>query len=118
MHTMSPPASLLSLLLLLLSSSLTAAASSSICYASDGVQSANFACNPSQPNSTCCMPGFECISNGLCAPGPNITGAITPFYVGDCTDPTWSSPTCLKECADSASSFPRYILGVCGGCVC
>ncbi|MCJ1391372.1 hypothetical protein MMC18_004236 [Xylographa bjoerkii] len=103
---MGPPALLLSLLPLLLFSSLATAAtsSSSICYAADGIQSANFACNPGQTDSTCCMPGFECISNGLCAPGPNITGAITPFYVGDCTDPTWSSPECLKECADSGGN--------------
>ncbi|MCJ1433409.1 hypothetical protein MMC27_002769 [Xylographa pallens] len=103
---MSLPALLLSLLplLLLLLSSLASAASSSICYASDGVQSANFPCNPDQTDSACCMPGFECISNGLCAPGPNITGTITPFYVGDCTDPTFSSPECLKECADSGGN--------------
>ncbi|MCJ1398409.1 hypothetical protein MMC11_001607 [Xylographa trunciseda] len=117
---MSPSSTLLSLLsstlllflfptLLLLLSSLptaaaAAAASSSICYAADGVQSDNLPCYPDQTDSTCCMPGFKCISNGLCAPGPNITGAITPFYVGDCTDPTWSSPECLTECANSGGN--------------
>ncbi|MCJ1384982.1 hypothetical protein MMC17_008100 [Xylographa soralifera] len=100
MHPKPLPASLLLLLLLRLSS-LVAVASSSICYASDGVQSDNIPCNPDQINSTCCMPGFYCISNGLCAPGLNITDTFTPFYVGDCTDPTWSSPECLKECAYS-----------------
>ncbi|MCJ1287490.1 hypothetical protein MMC26_006842 [Xylographa opegraphella] len=101
---MSAPASLVSFLLLLLLCPFTSAASSPICYAADGIQSANFACNPDQTYSACCMPGFECISNGLCAPGPNITGAITPFYVGDCTDPTWSSPECLKQCANSGGN--------------
>ncbi|KAL8896425.1 MAG: hypothetical protein Q9192_003105 [Flavoplaca navasiana] len=54
-------------------------------------------CNQVNPFSMCCRYGAdECLPNGLCQ-GDAGDGRL-PVWRESCTDPTWTSPFCLKLC--------------------
>ena len=74
-------------------------ASNTTCYYPDGLESKGSPCNPTADVSTCCGPGFVCLSNGLCTPGPNDRKTYDyKFYRSSCTDPTWKSSACPNFC--------------------
>ena len=53
-------------------------------------------------NSPCCLPGFACLSNKLCASSPPVfpDGLVGSSYYlrGSCADPSWKDPSCLSFC--------------------
>jgi len=74
-------------------------ASNTTCYFPDGLESKGSPCNPTANVSTCCGPGFVCLSNGLCTPGPNDRKTYDyKFYRSSCTDSTWKSSACPNFC--------------------
>lgn len=68
------------------------------CYYLDGQPAGGvYRCdNTTSGDSSCCNAGQICYSNGVCQVGPE-NDATDWLRVG-CTDPTWSSPACLKQC--------------------
>ncbi|KAF2802132.1 uncharacterized protein BDZ99DRAFT_483148 [Mytilinidion resinicola] len=79
--------------------SIHAAASNLTCYYPDGLENRGDACNPTSSVSQCCGPGFVCLGNGLCLPGPEDTKSYDwKYYRSGCTDPIWASPTCPNFC--------------------
>lgn len=69
------------------------------CYFPDGVESSGSPCFPDQAVSPCCGPGFICLSNGLCQPGPDTRRTYQyTIYRSSCTDRTWNSTDCPKVC--------------------
>jgi hypothetical protein len=89
------------------------------CYDSRGVQNTNVACDSSSSASACCDPTFVCLSNGLCAPGPNTTAAgyqtVTKFYRGSCTDAKWKDSKCPSFCRSNDDSASGQGLNACPG---
>jgi hypothetical protein len=89
------------------------------CYDSRGVQNTNVACDSSASASACCDPTFVCLSNGLCAPGPNTTAAgyqtLTRFYRGSCTDAKWKDSKCPSFCRSNDDSASGQGLNACPG---
>ena len=74
-------------------------ASNTTCYYPDGLESKGSPCNPTANVSTCCGPGFVCLGNGLCTPGPNDRKTYDyKFYRSSCTDSTWKSSACPNFC--------------------
>ncbi|KAF2434174.1 hypothetical protein EJ08DRAFT_646623 [Tothia fuscella] len=85
-----------------------------ICYFSDGTTVANndVPCQGSG-NSTCCGPGYACLSNHICewteavvGPKPN-----TVFFRGSCTDPTFNNENCPLFCMGSGDT-PNGGIGI------
>ncbi|OCL01450.1 hypothetical protein AOQ84DRAFT_6704 [Glonium stellatum] len=75
------------------------AASNTTCYYPDGLESKGLPCNPTADVSTCCGPGFICLGNDLCTPGPNDRKTYDyKFYRSSCTDATWKSSACPNFC--------------------
>ena len=70
------------------------------CYYPNGNVALDFPCDSDAENSMCCgdgrdelnFVGFACLSNKLCQ---SETGRIIR---GSCTDPTWKSPECVRNC--------------------
>ena len=89
-------------------------ASNTTCYFPDGLQSKGSPCNPTANVSTCCGPGFVCLGNGLCAPGPNDRKTYDyKFYRSSCTDSTWKSSACPNFCLGrkcSHSIFSKHLI--------
>lgn len=74
-------------------------ASNTTCYFPDGLESRGSPCNPTADVSACCGPGFVCLGNGLCTPGPNDRKTYDyKFYRSSCTDSTWKSSACPNFC--------------------
>ena len=76
-----------------------------LCYFPDGVHLAhqNVPCNEGSNESTCCPPGYACLSNNICMKTnstlvPNIGIASSPYVRGSCTDPKWISVDCPGFC--------------------
>ena len=75
------------------------AAANSTCYYPSGKKTKGGACNANADVSLCCGPSYVCLSNGLCAPGPNTKkDKDYPFYRHGCTDPTYNSTVCPTFC--------------------
>lgn len=72
------------------------------CFFPDGIQSSGGPCFPDQAVSPCCGPGFVCLSNGLCQPGPDTRKSYQyTVYRSSCTDRTWNSTDCPRVCLSS-----------------
>ncbi|KAF2115078.1 hypothetical protein BDV96DRAFT_600213 [Lophiotrema nucula] len=77
------------------------AASNSTCYYPAGLENRGIPCNPDAEVSSCCGPGFVCLSNGLCTPGKDDKKTYRyKYYRSGCTDPTWNSTDCPQYCLD------------------
>ncbi|KAN0074210.1 hypothetical protein V8E54_008147 [Elaphomyces granulatus] len=77
----------------LLQSTLFSAALAATCYNSNGsVASTNTPCT-SGNNTFCCSDDYTCLSNGLCLWDDGT------FWLGTCTDQTWTSSACPKFCS-------------------
>lgn len=75
------------------------------CFFPDGIQSSGGPCFPDQAVSPCCGPGFVCLSNGLCQPGPDTRKSYQyTVYRSSCTDRTWNSTDCPRVCLSCKSS--------------
>ncbi|KAF2495400.1 hypothetical protein BU16DRAFT_389474 [Lophium mytilinum] len=86
--------------------SIHTAASNLTCYYPDGLQNRGNACDPTSAVSQCCGPGFVCLGNGLCLPGPTVRKDYDwKYYRSGCTDPTWDSPTCPDICLGPKDSI-------------
>lgn len=96
---------------------------SSTCYFPNGNTTNDAACNSNSTSSTCCGPGYACLSNNICALTENVNSDImktSPFYVrGGCTDKTWSSKDCPNFCKNATNGDNLGIggmgLGRCDG---
>lgn len=76
--------------------------SSPTCYFPDGVVDVeSIACDPSAPVSSCCLPGDNCMSNGLCNNGGTD---LTSIVRNSCTDSSWASLSCPQYCVGGAIS--------------
>lgn len=75
------------------------------CYFPDGISSAtqDVPCHKNG-NSTCCGPGYACLSNNICKWTSNVLGTrpTTDYIRGSCTDSTWSDGNCPLFCANEA----------------
>ena len=89
-------------------------ASNTTCYFPDGLESRGSPCNPTADVSACCGPGFVCLGNGLCTPGPNDRRTYDyKFYRSSCTDSTWKSSACPNFCLGrkcSHSIFSKHLI--------
>ena len=64
-------------------------------------------CDPSAEISQCCLPGWICYSNSLCAAGPDISfNGENTYYVLGCTDLSLQGALCQAEriCIEEQSS--------------
>lgn len=88
-----------------------------ICFDRNGLRTDNIPCNPNASSSACCGRTFKCMSNGLCAPGPDTAAAgfqiITAFYQGSCTDNTWKDAACPNFCTSTLDSLSGQGLQAC-----
>lgn len=79
-----------------------------ICFNRNGLRTNDIPCTPNASVSACCGRTFKCMSNGLCAPGPDTAAAgfqiITAFYQGSCTDNAWSDAACPNFCTGALDS--------------
>jgi len=79
--------------------------SAAICYYSNGDPSPQDApCGDDTDHSTCCGPGYACLSNNICmATGleKQIPNAAR-YDRGSCTDKTWRSGRCPNFCVNAA----------------
>ncbi|KAE9367703.1 hypothetical protein N431DRAFT_561598 [Stipitochalara longipes BDJ] len=58
---------------------------------------------PTTNFTSCCVVGDTCLENGICHythPVPDPPVVETRYYMGGCTDPTFSSPACAPQCSD------------------
>ncbi|KAB5547142.1 hypothetical protein GE09DRAFT_1130082 [Coniochaeta sp. 2T2.1] len=78
---------------------------SAICYYPNGDASPqDLPCNDDTDHSTCCGPGYACLSNNICVPTgleKQIPNAAK-FVRGSCTDKTWRSGNCPNFCVNEA----------------
>lgn len=76
----------------------------SACYYPNGNLVSDTPCNRGSGNSTCCPPGYACLSNGLCGITEFISNIdkfdrSAAWYIrGTCTDKTWTDPACPRFC--------------------
>ncbi|KAF2738564.1 hypothetical protein EJ04DRAFT_509453 [Polyplosphaeria fusca] len=71
----------------------------STCYYPNGAENRGLPCNSNATVSACCGPGFICLSNGLCSPGPETQRNYRyDFYRSGCTDQSWNSTKCPQFC--------------------
>lgn len=76
------------------------------CFYPNGIQSSGSPCFPDQAVSPCCGPGFICLSNGLCQPGPDTRRSYQyTVYRSSCTDRTWNSTDCPQVCLGSSDTL-------------
>lgn len=79
-----------------------------ICFNRNGLRTDDVPCKPNDAASACCGRTFKCMSNGLCAPGPDTAAAgfqvITAFYQGSCTDNAWKDAACPNFCTSTLDS--------------
>ena len=78
---------------------------SAICYYPNGDASPqDLPCNDETDHSTCCGPGYACLSNNICVPTgleKQIPNAAK-YVRGSCTDKTWRSGDCPNFCVNPA----------------
>ena len=87
------------LILLAIFSFVASQSSNLVCYDTNGVQTTSVPCLTNSSEGPCCSPGWICLSNGLCEPGPNVTNyGDTSFYRSDCTNPYWNTSACFSGC--------------------
>lgn len=60
-------------------------------------------CDSSTEFSMCCAVGNDCRPDKLCF--MNSTGLV---YRKGCTDPTWTSPSCVKLCYSGIGTFDFF----------
>lgn len=76
-----------------------------LCWFPDGqtVAVSDEPCDPNG-NSTCCGPGWACLSNNICERTSYVSNssAGSQYVRGSCTDPTWNSPNCPRYCDNPA----------------
>ena len=79
------------------------------CYFPSGnVVDSDTACNPNALVSSCCYDNQACLSNGLCVSDPHDP-AKARLHRGTCTDKTWKSGNCVRQCLGTSSVFkPVY----------
>lgn len=94
---------LISLTVFLTAWSATAAVNNGKCYHGNQIQDGtNVPCDPKAEVSSCCTPGFICLSNGLCEPSVNGSQYLTPYFSSTCTDYSWNSPSvCVGMCENN-----------------
>lgn len=89
---------------------------SALCYFPDGNSTNDAACGGFGSKSTCCGPGYACLSNNLCAVSEYVAADIaasSPSYVrAGCTDESWSSKNCPKYCLNSTNGDNLGLLGM------
>jgi hypothetical protein len=76
------------------------------CYGIDGTPYATLdryiPCNATSAASgghtSCCAPGDNCLTNGLCQGAIDNARKANIFWRNGCTDPTWNDPACAKRC--------------------
>jgi len=72
------------------------------CYFPNGDATEDTPCNPDATHSTCCGPGYACLSNNVCTLTENVTPDIrklSSYYVrASCTDKNWKSKECPAFC--------------------
>ncbi|KAF2263884.1 hypothetical protein CC78DRAFT_262699 [Lojkania enalia] len=74
-------------------------AANSTCYYPSGLENKGSPCDSDSEISSCCGPGFVCLSNGLCLPGPELKQEYRyEFYRSGCTDASWNSTQCPQYC--------------------
>jgi hypothetical protein len=86
------------------------------CYGIDGEPYATFdryiPCNgtsvASGGHSSCCAPGDNCLTNGLCQGQRDNLRQSNLFWRNGCTDPTWSDPACPKFCKGLGKRELKY----------
>ena len=49
---------------------------------------------------SCCTAGDTCLPGGLCYTQQPTTRQLSQYYVGSCTDPTYTDPSCPQQCTD------------------
>lgn len=79
---------------------------SATCYFPNGNTTEDAPCNSGETYSTCCGPGYACLSNNICALTEHVPSDIattSPFFVrAGCTDKTWTSQNCPNFCKDAS----------------
>lgn len=79
----------------------TSSAANATCYYPNGVENHGGACRPDAEVSACCGPSFVCLSNQLCAVGPDTRRTYAyKYYRSGCTDPYWNSSSCSQVCTE------------------
>jgi hypothetical protein len=77
------------------------------CYFPNGETVNDTPCNPASANSTCCGPGYACLSNHVCSlteHTPTDISKTSPMYVrASCSDKSWTSPDCPSFCMNSTN---------------
>ena len=49
---------------------------------------------------SCCTAGDTCLPDGLCYSNQPINLQSSQYYIGSCTDPTYTDPNCPQQCTD------------------
>jgi hypothetical protein len=79
----------------------------STCYFPNGDSIQDTPCNPDAAHSTCCGPGYACLSNNVCALTEHASSDVaklSSYYVrASCTDSTWKSKECPLFCLNSGN---------------
>ncbi|KAF2865696.1 hypothetical protein BDV95DRAFT_599403 [Massariosphaeria phaeospora] len=77
------------------------------CYFPDGQTIHDTPCNPGATHSTCCGPGYACLSNNVCALTEHVTPGerkFSSYYVrASCTDRNWAAKECPSFCKNAAN---------------
>jgi hypothetical protein len=75
------------------------------CYFPNGDEVNDTPCNPGATHSTCCGPGYACLSNNVCVLTEHVTPDIrklSSLYVrASCTDKDWAANECPSFCMNS-----------------
>src|SRR5262245_38555292 len=80
----------------------------SACFFPNGDTVDDTPCKSGDGNSTCCGPGYACLSNGLCAVSEYLSFANFYswesgwFVRGSCTDKSWTDPACPQFCRSTS----------------
>jgi hypothetical protein len=78
-----------------------------VCYFPNGETIQDTPCSPESANSTCCGPGYACLSNNVCGLTEHVAADIrklSPYYVrASCTDKTWSAKECPSFCKNTTN---------------
>jgi hypothetical protein len=85
------------------------------CYGIDGSPYASFdryiPCNATAAatggHTSCCAPGDNCLTNGLCQGPSDEKRKANLFWRNGCTDPTWNDAACPKHCEGLGMSCDR-----------
>jgi hypothetical protein len=90
---------------------ISVAHATSTCYYPNGVASHGGACGSNSEGSACCGPSFVCLSNGLCAVGPESRRSYAyEYYRSSCTDPYWKSASCPQFCIECKYAANKWLM--------